>query len=101
MIINAGIIALDPGDVEAFIHDAQANVRPIALSMPGCSAFHIVAEDLARGTALAFEVWQDQAALDALLARPEVKQHFSKWQDRMEVRVRKFDASNERGAFEA
>ena len=95
MLIIAGHIRTQPSLVEALARDLRAGI-PRTLKEDGCFAYNFALDDAAAGTVLVYERWRDQAALDAHLAAPEIAEFLGRWGGKVELAVRKFDASNER-----
>lgn len=99
MLIVAGLVHVDPSDLQQFVAEARATL-PAARTADGNLFFSCVVDDPGSGSVLMFERWRDQAALDAYLSRPEVLAIFQKWGPRMRSDTRKYDASNERNPID-
>jgi quinol monooxygenase YgiN len=95
VLIIAGHIRTQPSQVEALTRDLKAGV-PRTLKEDGCLAYHFALDDAAAGNILVYERWRDQAALTAHLSTPEIAAFMGRWAGKVEIGVRKFDASNER-----
>jgi len=96
MIILAGHLKTSPDLVEDLAAALNSRLAE-TLVEDGCLDYNFAIHDRAAGTILVYERWRDQAALDAHLALPEIGAVLGGWADRIEIAVRKFDASNERG----
>ncbi|WP_253831066.1 putative quinol monooxygenase, partial [Prauserella aidingensis] len=76
----------------------------LSASMPqiSCASYYLAeitsfcVDDAATGTVTVLEEWDSHEALDRHLSEPEVVAVFTKWGPRMDNKVRKFDAHNER-----
>lgn len=99
MIILAGHLKTTPALVDellATLHMLVADTR----QEDGCLDYHFAIDDAAAGSILVYERWRDQDALNAHLALPAIGAVLGGWADRIEIAVRKFDASNERAFAE-
>jgi quinol monooxygenase YgiN len=95
MIIIAGHIKTAP----ALVDELAAVLRsliPATLKEDGCLSYAFALDDAAAGTVLVYERWRDEAALAAHLALPSIGALLGGWADKIELHVKKFDASNER-----
>ena len=95
MIIIVGHLRTNPSDVEALARDLRAGI-PRTLREDGCLAYHFALDDAAAGTVLVYERWRDQPSLTAHLSTPEIAEFLGRWAGKVEIGVRKFDATNER-----
>ncbi|MFC4764312.1 putative quinol monooxygenase [Dyella koreensis] len=75
MIIVAGYLTVDPGQLKTF-EKAIADVVDIVRKEDGCHHYSVLAEDRDRGLINITEVWRDQAAVDAHMAQPWIKSLF-------------------------
>lgn len=96
MIIVAGHIKTDPSRVEKLASLLRSG-RERARSEDGCLAYEFALDEKDAGTILVYERWRDQAALNTHLSQPEIGELLGGWADKIEIQVKKFDASNERG----
>ena len=96
MIIIAGHIKTDPSQVEELARVLRFG-REKTRTEDGCLAYEFALDEKEAGTVLVYERWRDQASLDTQLAQPEVGALLGGWADKIEIQVRIFDASNERG----
>ncbi len=96
MIILAGHLKTSPNLVED-LSIALNSLVADTVQEDGCLDYHFAIDDPAQGTVLVYERWRDQAALDAHLSLPVVGAVLGGWADRIDIKVRKFDATNERG----
>lgn len=99
MLILVGHIKTSPDQVSALLADLKSLI-PATLLEDGCLAYSFALDDAATGAVLVYERWRDEAALAAHLAVPAVGALLGNWGDKVELAVRKFDASNERGALD-
>lgn len=99
MIILAGHLKTSPALVEELFSALRLLVEDTRRE-DGCLDYHFAIDDAATGSILVYERWRDQAALDAHLALPSIGAVLGGWADRIEIAVRKFDASNERAFAE-
>jgi quinol monooxygenase YgiN len=99
MVIIAGHIKTRPELVEKLANVLRSLV-PATLEEDGCLSYAFALDSKEQGTVLVYERWRDQAALDAHLSQPTVLELLGGWADKIELDVRKFDASNERGFAE-
>jgi quinol monooxygenase YgiN len=95
MLIIAGHLRTDASQVEALARDLRAGI-PRTRQEEGCLAYCFALDEAAAGTVLVYERWRDQASLDAHLATPEIAEFLGRWGGKVELAVRKFDATNER-----
>jgi len=95
MLIIAGHVRTQPSLVEALARDLRAGI-PRTLKEDGCLAYCFALDDATAGTILNYERWRDQASLDAHLAAPEIAEFLGRWAGKVDLVVRKFDATNER-----
>ena len=99
MLIIAGHIRTSPDAVEELARTLRSLV-PATLAEDGCFAYHFAIDDPAEGTILVYELWRDQAALDAHLAMPAIGELLGGWSDRITIEAQKFDAANPRSPLE-
>lgn len=99
MIILAGHLKTSPDLVEE-LSAALNSLVDDTIKEDGCLDYHFAIDDKARGTVLVYERWRDEASLNTHLAQPAIGAVLGGWADRIEIMVRKFDASNERGFTE-
>lgn len=96
MIILAGHLKTSPDLVEE-LSAALKSLVADTLKEDGCLDYYFAIDDKAAGSILVYERWRDQASLNTHLALPAVGGVLGGWADRIQIDVRKFDASNERG----
>lgn len=99
MIVLLGYLHLNPSDVNEFTADVQA-VASSTRAEKGCLFYAVAWEDARAGRMLIVERWQDQESLTAHLEREKTAPFLTKWGNRMEIDVLKYDASNERSFME-
>ncbi|MFY7834984.1 MAG: putative quinol monooxygenase [Novosphingobium sp.] len=95
MIILAGHLKTSPANVDE-LYAALRSLVADTLQEDGCLDYHFAIDDHAAGSILVYERWRDQDALNTHLALPAIGAVLGGWADRIEIAVRKFDASNER-----
>ncbi|MES2300688.1 MAG: antibiotic biosynthesis monooxygenase [Pseudomonadota bacterium] len=96
MIILAGHLKTSPALVED-LAAALGSLVADTLKEDGCLDYHFAIQDKAAGSILVYERWRDQDALNTHLCLPAIGAVLGGWADRIEIAVRKFDATNERG----
>ncbi|MDT0509271.1 putative quinol monooxygenase [Novosphingobium sp. MMS21-SN21R] len=96
MIILAGHLKTSPALVEE-LAAALGSLVADTVKEDGCLDYHFAIDDKAAGSILVYERWRDQEALNTHLALPAIGAVLGGWADRIEIAVRKFDASGERG----
>lgn len=96
MIILAGHLKTSPALVEE-LAAALGSLVANTVKEDGCLDYHFAIDDKAAGSILVYERWRDQDALNTHLALPAIGAVLGGWADRIEIAVRKFDATNERG----
>jgi quinol monooxygenase YgiN len=99
MIILAGHLTTSPDLVDELLA-ALNSLLDDTRKEYGCLDYHFAIEDRNAGSILVYERWSDQDALSAHLAQPTVGSVLGGWADKIEIAVRKFDASNERAFTE-
>lgn len=99
MIILAGHLKTRSELVEE-LAAALASLVADTIKEDGCLNYHFAIDDKEAGTILVYERWRDQDALNTHLALPAIGAVLGGWADRIEIAVRKFDASNERAFTE-
>lgn len=95
MIILAGHLKTSPALVDE-LYTALRSLVDDTRQEDGCLDYHFAIDDRATGSILVYERWRDQDALNTHLALPAIGAVLGGWADRIEIAVRKFDASNER-----
>jgi quinol monooxygenase YgiN len=95
MIILAGHLKTSPDLVDELLAALNALLEDTRKEH-GCLDYHFAIEDRNAGAILVYERWSDQDALNAHLALPAIGAVLGGWADKIEIAVRKFDATNER-----
>lgn len=95
MLIITGHIYVKPSELGTFLTDLKTLSTATRLRA-GNFAYHSALEDAGAGQVLISERWADQAALNAHLEAADTLAFVSKWQDRLQADIQKYDASNER-----
>ncbi|RVQ65160.1 antibiotic biosynthesis monooxygenase [Croceicoccus ponticola] len=95
MLIVAGRIETARELVDELFTELRAGIED-SLREDGCRFYSFGMEDRDLGHILTLQIWRDEAALAAHLARPELGAIVGKWQDRFVVHTRLYDAANER-----
>ena len=96
MIILAGHLVTKPELVEELAATLQSLVAD-TLKEDGCLDYNFAIQDRAAGSILVYERWRDQDALNVHLALPQIGAVLGGWADKIEIKVAKFDALNQRG----
>lgn len=96
MIILAGYMHTKPELAEELLGALNSLVEP-TLKEEGCLDYAFALQEGGNGSILVYERWTSQELLNKHLAQPSIGAVLGDWAEKIEIDVKKFDASNERG----